>query len=97
MFEKFKKKKAVNKTLDQIEIEFDQERQRYLTAANSDVFKFFKEYFEAKIEINRDSLSLLNPYNPLEKHEILKLNLKNQVMSEFIADIEDMITDQGMA
>jgi len=97
MFKKFRKKQEVNKTIDQIQAEFDQEKVKYINAVNSDVFKFFKEYFEAKIEINRDQTGLLNPYNPLHKYEILKLNVKNEVMAEFITEMEEMaVTDQGL-
>lgn len=88
MFDMFKKRKLVSqnsKEMEQLQHEFEQEQKKYILMANSDVFKFFKEYFEAKIELNRDRLELLDKGN-----EERLLKAENKVMREFVSDIESM-------
>ena len=88
MFERFKKRKKLEKTQEQLQLEYDANVAQYINAANMPAFNFIKDYYEAKVELNRDVISTLNPFNPLDRYRLLQLNAKNDVMEEFILEID---------
>lgn len=93
MFENFKKRKLVqlsDQTIQELTSEFQKAKQSYALLGSSELYKFLVEYFEAKIEINRDRIELLDPYKEAEKPKIAQAILENKVMREFITDINDM-------
>lgn len=88
-FDKFFKKRQAKKTNEAIQADYERQVVQFKNAANSQVFKFFKEYFEAKIEINRDAITLLDALNKKDAEKIAALNIENKMMASFIDDIED--------
>lgn len=77
-----------NKTVEEVETEFKKQRKNYLEAANSTMYLFLREYFEARLEINRDRLELFNP--SAGRDDIIAVQAEQKVMRQFITDIEEM-------
>ncbi len=91
MFERFKKNKKLkknNQDLVDLECEYKQEVSKFALYGDSETYKFFTEYFEAKGEINRDKIEILNPLK--DAGEIIKLCAANEVMRDFIDEIKNM-------
>lgn len=95
LFEKFKKREittTAEKTSQQLEQEFDLIKKEYAKIATSDLYKLFKNYYEARIEINRDLMEEKNPIVEGDRVKFVELRAENNVMRGFIIDIEDMKT-----
>jgi|GEM_PF-6441463 hypothetical protein len=70
--------------------EFEKIKRAYASIASSNLYKLLKEYFETKIEINRDALEVLG-LDQSEKIRVFQAEIK--VMRAFIQDIEGMMAD----
>jgi hypothetical protein len=89
LFAKFASKRIapILKTEAELIQEFEKVKKGYASIATSAIYKLLKEYFEVKIEINRDALESL-PLDEAEKLRMFKAEIK--VMRNFLQDIEDM-------
>lgn len=85
LFSKFRKNTP--KAIDNLEMEFDKMKKDYASIATSQLYNLFKNYFETKIEINRDAFEAVN-LNDMEKVRALQCEIK--VMKDFLSDIEEM-------
>jgi len=95
LFAKFKKKEikevlAAVKTEEELTQEFAGLKVKYAQIANSELYGFLKEYYQVRLDINRDILEGLNPHNEENKARILQAQCENKVIRDFITDIEDM-------
>jgi hypothetical protein len=97
LFAKFKKQLSKpEKTAAELEAEFDKLKVAYCNIANSDLYQLLKEYFEAKIEINRDIIELKNVNVEAERVHIAQAQAEIKVMRDFIVDIEGMKAEQEL-
>lgn len=86
--DKFLKKAQVEKTQEQLQKEFEAQMTQFKSAVHSPVYTLFKEFFQAKQELNRDQAFELNPLNKKEALIIQRLHLENKIMADFISEIE---------
>lgn len=91
LFSKFRKQLSrPERTGQELETEFDRLKIQYANLASSDVYQLIKEYFLAKIEINRDLFEVKNISNEADKALLGNAQAEIRVMRDFIADIEGM-------
>lgn len=93
MFERFKKRKLIHdldKTLDELEAEYSLEKQKNIQLASNDFFKFLIGYLEAKIEINRDKIDLLDENKKKDRQKETMLKAELRVWREFIHEINEL-------
>jgi PIN domain nuclease of toxin-antitoxin system len=93
MFESFKKRKMLrvnDTTIEELRQEYDKEKRNYLAVASTEMFTFLVSYFEAKIELNRDKLELLDPFKESDRPTIANIRAENNVMRDFITEINEM-------
>ena len=96
LFAKYRKVKVVEetnpliKTEEELVQDFALLKVKYAQLANSDLYKFFVEYFLARLEINRDLMEGLNPLDEKNRTILLKAQSEASVIRKFIKDIEDM-------
>lgn len=93
MFESFKKRKMLrvnDTTIEELRQEYDKEKRNYLGFASTEMFNFLVSYFEAKIELNRDKLELLDPFKETERPMIASIRAENNVMRDFVSEINEM-------
>jgi hypothetical protein len=91
LFTRFKKKpvNAVLKT-DELEAEFRKAQIEYAKIADSDIYAFLREYFLAKLEINRDQLEKLGVDNVENMVRFRECQAENKVYRSMMKDIESM-------
>ena len=102
LFAKYRKtvEEPVNsliKTQQELEQDFALLKVKYAQIANSDLYKFFVEYFLARLEINRDLMEGLNPFDEKNRTILLKAQSESKVIRQFIRDIESMHTQNNEA
>jgi len=85
------------KTEEALTHEFETLRVKYAQIGNSELYKFLSEYYQARLEINRDIIEGLNPYSSENQARILQAQSENKVIRDFISDIEDMKTQYELA
>jgi hypothetical protein len=91
LFAKFKKYDIQPiKNMEELEAEFSLFKAKYAQIANSELYQFLKEYFKARLEINRDILEGLNPHSEENRSRLLQAQSENKVIRDFITDIEEM-------
>lgn len=91
LFDKFRKHEILPvKQKEELEREFANIKISYATIASSQIYSLLKEYYLARLEINRDILEQLNPVYAGNKHKILAAQAENKIIRDFISDIEDM-------
>lgn len=93
MFESFKKRKMLrvnDTTIEELKQEYDKEKRNYLGFANTEMFNFLVSYFEAKIELNRDKLELLDPFKETDRPTIVTIRAENNVMRDFVSEVSEM-------
>lgn len=93
MFESFKKRKMLrvnDTTIEELRQEYDREKRNYLGFANTEMFNFLVSYFEAKIELNRDKLELLDAFKETDRPVIAQIRAENNVMRDFITEVNEM-------
>lgn len=93
MFESFKKRKLLNlsdSTLAELEQEFKTELSTYALLGNNEMYKFLIEYYEARVEINRDRLEILDPNKEVDRPKMVAVLAENRVIRDFIKDVEEM-------
>lgn len=93
MFENFKKRKLIqlsDKTMEELVKEFDKEKQTYALLGSSEMYEFLVEYFQARIEINRDRIEILDPLKEPDRLKMVQPLAENRVMRDFITDINNM-------
>jgi hypothetical protein len=88
MFHKFKKRQ-IDRRLVKNQAELEREYKNMLTqqiqAASSPMFEFFIDYFEAKLEINRDRLEIKDPIK--DEGAIRDLQAEQRVMRRLVDDL----------
>jgi len=77
-------------TIEELRQEYDKEKRNYLGFANTEMFNFLVSYFEAKIELNRDKLELLDPFKETERPMIASIRAENNVMRDFVSEVSEM-------
>lgn len=94
VFEKFKKSIAKkSQTQDELQREFDQVKINYASLATSDLYKLFKEYFTAKIELNRDDLEREKDLNIINRKQA-EILVYRSVMEDIEGMYEMMLQEQ---
>lgn len=83
------------KTEEELRNDFSMVKYQYANLATSDLYAFLKEYYTARLEINRDILEGLNPFSDENRSRILQAQSENKVIRDFITDIEDMNKQSG--
>jgi len=73
------------KPVEELEKDFDKIKVEHAALVTSELYALFKEYYLARIELNRDELE-----KDLDEKETQRLRAENDVMRRFILDIEDM-------
>jgi hypothetical protein len=95
LFAKYRKIKVEEtnplvKTDEELTQDFALLKVKYAQIANSDLYKFFVEYYLARLEINRDLMEGLNPFDEKNRTLLLQAQSEAKVIRKFIKDIEDM-------
>lgn len=91
LFEKFRTQLSKpERTAEELTAEFDRLKVAYSQIATSDLYQLIKEYYEAKIEINRDILEIKNISSDEDKAKMMNAQAEIRVMRDFINDMEDM-------
>lgn len=86
LFSKFKKTKVTPvKNESELIQEFEKLKKAYASIATSQLYQLIKEYFETKIEINRDALEATTLQDKIQTYQA-----EIRIMRSFIQDIEDM-------
>lgn len=90
--DRFKKEKIkkVDQELMDLDAAWELEKVKLRSVATSDLYTLFKELFEVRIEILRDSLEETPPLNDEESKKGLMIRGEIKGMRGFIKDVEDM-------
>ena len=92
LFKKFKKRRLNSlKSLEEIESDWEKMKLEYASVGSSDLYLLIKEYFLTRAEMNRDVMEELNIDDKAQLAKIRKAQAENQVIYNFINDIEGMM------
>lgn len=90
MFTRFLKRAKLKQTEEELQHEFEKEKANFSGFISTQTYQFLKDYLEAKVEINRDKLELLDPLQ--QGKTLIKLQAQNEFIRDFITEVESMRT-----
>lgn len=89
MFDFYKKKRilrGIEKTEEQIEVEFQRQISDGMMFANTEEYEFLKAYVDARISVYFDKLRVLCPFK--DAGEVKAVQAKIDVLDQMISDIK---------